>query len=289
MLTYEHDRGRRLHGTSHSRGARARQQDTQNAGRADEKRLGDPLQANQHEQRTQSDGDGGDVHEGPPSEDERRSRDGPGGGGGHAVDECLDRPILGPALEMRRGDHGEQVARQEGAERGDHGAREAGHEVPDEAHRDDDRAGRDHRHRHRVQELSLVQPAELLDDAAVKEGHDGEAAAEDERPGLGEVPADPPQRRPAAGRPDEPGEQARRAGPRPSAVRGAPARGRLRTSKRQGARSDEDPHDLRLRPRRDEAGGGEERSRAGASRPRVRRVSLTALRAMIAMTAAPIP
>ena len=50
--------------------------------------------------------------------------------------------------------------------------------------------GRDHRHGDGVQELVLGQPAVLLDDALVEERHDRQAAAEDERAGLGEEEQD---------------------------------------------------------------------------------------------------
>ena len=50
--------------------------------------------------------------------------------------------------------------------------------------------GRDHRDRDRVEELPLGEPVELVDHAAVQERHDRQAAAEDERAGLGEVPGD---------------------------------------------------------------------------------------------------
>ena len=46
--------------------------------------------------------------------------------------------------------------------------------------------GRDHRDGHRIQELLLGQPAELLDDALVQKRDDRQAAAEDEGPGLRE-------------------------------------------------------------------------------------------------------
>ena len=69
-------------------------------------------------------------------------------------------------------------------------AGEPRHQVADESDGDDDRAGRDHRHGHRVEELVLGEPAVLLDDALVQERHDRQAAAEHERPGLGEEEQD---------------------------------------------------------------------------------------------------
>ena len=60
-------------------------------------------------------------------------------------------------------------------------AERPGDEVADERDRDDDRPRRDHRDRDRVEELPLVEPVELVDDPAVEERHDGEAAPEHER------------------------------------------------------------------------------------------------------------
>ena len=77
-------------------------------------------------------------------------------------------------------DHDEEVDGQEHAERGGRRPGRARHQVADERHRDDDRAGREHRHRHRVEELPLVQPAVLLHDPPVEERHDREPAAEHE-------------------------------------------------------------------------------------------------------------
>ena len=50
--------------------------------------------------------------------------------------------------------------------------------------------GRDHRDRDRVEELPLGEPVELVDDAAVQERDDRQAAAEHERARLGEVERD---------------------------------------------------------------------------------------------------
>ena len=49
-------------------------------------------------------------------------------------------------------------------------------------------SGGKHRHGDGVEELAVVQPAVLSDDAAVQEGHDGQTIAEHERPGLHEEP-----------------------------------------------------------------------------------------------------
>jgi hypothetical protein len=99
------------------------------------------------------------------------------------------------APKVGRGDDREQEAGAEGRERRDAGADRAGDEVADERDRDDDRTRRDHRDRDGVEELLIREPVEAIDDAAVEEGHDGEAAAEHERASLGEVPGDRPQRR----------------------------------------------------------------------------------------------
>ena len=64
--------------------------------------------------------------------------------------------------------------------------------------------GRDHRDRDGVEELPLGEPVELVHDAAVEERDDGQAAAEDERAGLGEVRADPPEHVASGAGPCEP-------------------------------------------------------------------------------------
>ena len=48
-------------------------------------------------------------------------------------------------------------------------------------------------HRHGVEELPVVEPGERLDHAPVQERHDGQPAAEDERPRRREVPPDGPE------------------------------------------------------------------------------------------------
>jgi hypothetical protein len=50
--------------------------------------------------------------------------------------------------------------------------------------------GRDHRDRDRVEELALVEPVVVVDDASVEERDDREATAKDEGPRDGEVPED---------------------------------------------------------------------------------------------------
>jgi hypothetical protein len=69
----------------------------------------------------------------------------------------------------------------------DRSPRNLRHEEADEAGGDDHRAGRDHRHRHGVDELSVGEPVVLLHHPAVEEGHDRQATAEDEAARVGEV------------------------------------------------------------------------------------------------------
>ena len=91
--------------------------------------------------------------------------------------------------------------------------------------------GRDHRDRDRVEELALGEPVVLVDDAAVEERDDRQAAAEHERARLGEVERDLRQqgqrrRRRGRDRGAERGQHARRN----QRGRGRPAQRRGRTS-----------------------------------------------------------
>src|SRR5439155_93325 len=61
---------------------------------------------------------------------------------------------------------------------------EASNEVSDEGGGDDDGPRGDQPNGHGVEELPCRQPMVLVDHAFAEEGHDGEAAAEDERAGL---------------------------------------------------------------------------------------------------------
>src|SRR5262245_10267022 len=77
-------------------------------------------EAQEHEERHQRDGHRGRVHERAPSQDEDGSRDGARGRRRHAVHEGLDPAVAREAPEVRRGDHGEDVAGQERGQGGHH-------------------------------------------------------------------------------------------------------------------------------------------------------------------------
>src|SRR5439155_21828938 len=87
-----------------------------------------------------------------------------------------------PVTDQNRGDEENE---EEGGEKdphgGDDGAPEPGDEVADERRRDDDGTGADHPDRNRHQELPLIEPAGLLDEALLQKGHDDEPAAERQR------------------------------------------------------------------------------------------------------------
>ena len=148
--------------------------------------------------------------------------------GRHAVDEGLAR--VGLSAKRRKYGAGmidEQVAGQEDADRGRGRAERPGDEVADEGDGDDDRPGRDHRDRDRVEELPLGQPVVLVDDAAVEERHDRQAAAEHERARLREVEGDlassVPDARRCAVRPAS-SQPTRREAPRPALAPAGSAR-----------------------------------------------------------------
>jgi len=67
---------------------------------------------------------------------------------------------------------------------GDERAGQARGEIADEGGGDDDRPWGDQAHRDRVDELAAGEPVVLGDDSCAQERDDGQAAAEDERPGL---------------------------------------------------------------------------------------------------------
>ena len=126
----------------------------------------------------------------PARDDDGGARECARGGRGDAEDERGDRGPRGESAHVRgRQDH-EDPDRQEHAECRGRRPRDAADEVADERDRDDDRARRDHRDGDGVEELPLVQPAEVLHDAAVEERDDRESAAEDEGPGLREEKED---------------------------------------------------------------------------------------------------
>lgn len=108
------------------------------------------------------------------------SSDSAHGSGGNAIHERDHAGCLPCFLEVRRRDRGEQVAGQKSRRRCDNRAPEAAGQEADEPGGDNDRAWGDHGHGHGIHKLAIRQPRILLDHAAIKERHDGQATAEDE-------------------------------------------------------------------------------------------------------------
>jgi hypothetical protein len=106
-----------------------------------------------------------------------------------ALDERLDLRVVAVPHEPPAGQHHAKVDRGEDGHRGDDRARPPGGQVPDERRGDDHRPRCDQPYRHRVQELRVGQPVVLVNHAVTQERDDGQAAAEDERTGLNEEPA----------------------------------------------------------------------------------------------------
>jgi hypothetical protein len=79
--------------------------------------------------------------------------------------------------EQGRCDQHEQKRWQEDSDGRDDGAPEAGDEIADKRRGDHDRPRADHADRDCDEELSLVEPAELLHQSLLEEWHDDEAAA----------------------------------------------------------------------------------------------------------------
>src|SRR6266851_964264 len=115
--------------------------------------------------------------------------DGSGGCGGGAFDEGLDLGVVAVPDEPASGHGDAEADGDENGGGGDEGAGQAGDEVADEGGGDDDRPWGDQAHRDGVDELAAGQPVVLDDDSLPQERDDGQAAAEDERPGLEEEQA----------------------------------------------------------------------------------------------------
>src|SRR5258706_2349429 len=203
------------------------------------------------QQRHRHDGDGWNVGDRALAEHD----DGPGDGAdrrrGAAVDESDDGGLLAVLAEIRRGNDGEQVARQERRQSRDHRARKTRHQVADEADGNDHRSRGDHRHRDRVDELSLREPVVLVHHAAIEERHDGEAAAEHESAGLGEEDADLGQDRPILRHADcarrrQMVTQRAETDQTGAAAFGRPSLRRCLDEPREHARGEKDPDDLGL-------------------------------------------
>src|SRR5216683_2345718 len=132
------------------------------------------------------DGGGGEVGDGLAAKDDDGAGDGAGGCCGGALDEGLDLGVVAVPDEPAPGDGDAEVDGGEDGGGGDEGAGQAGGEVADEGGGDDDRPGGDQAHRDGVDELAAGQPVVLGDDSLAQERDDGQAAAEDEGPGLEE-------------------------------------------------------------------------------------------------------
>src|SRR5262249_14548115 len=151
----------------------------------------------------------------------------------------------------RRGERAPEAVEQRRAEsRGD--------EIPDEGRRDDDWPRTHHPHRDGDEELALVQPARLLDQSLLEEGHDHQTAAERERAGFQEERQELAEQRAQAGRrgSSQWGHRKERCGARDGAAaseQGAVVQGA------DDAAPDEDERDLRLDGDGDDEGGGRQR------------------------------
>src|SRR6266702_679261 len=172
---------------------RALRQEAHESLPGDEQRFRDVLEPEDEHQRHNADQHGRHIDQRAPPEDKDGAGDRAGGRRGHTVHECLDGGTRGDASVVGGGEHDDQVHGREHAESGNRGAHRTRHEIPDERHRDDDRAGRDHGDGHGIEELPLGEPAILLHHAPVQKRHDGEPAPEDEQPRGGEVPEDLPE------------------------------------------------------------------------------------------------
>ena len=131
----------------------------------------------------------------------------------------------------------------------------AGDQKADEGHGDDDWSRGDHGDGHGIEELLFAQPPELLHHALIEEGHDGQAAAKDERAGLGEEEQDLPEdvglrggnrQRRVKGRTEQ-----RRASTEHGQASAQPRRRRL-DQQHQESRQEEELRQFRLRHRRDD-------------------------------------
>src|SRR5262249_56726414 len=107
-------------------------------------------------------------------------------GGGRAGYERFDLPVGAVADEPPAGDDDPEVDRGEDGNCGDDCPGQAADEVADKGGGDHDGPGGDEAHGDGVEELAGGQPVVLDDHALAQERHDGQAAAEDERAGLGE-------------------------------------------------------------------------------------------------------
>src|SRR3989454_6549349 len=164
--------------------------------RRDDHRFGQLPYLPEQQDRDQQHGERRNIGDGALAEHDDRAGDGAHRGRGDTVDESDDPRPFSVLVEVRRRNDGEQVAGQKGGKRGHGCTRKPGDEITDEAHRDDHGPRRDHRHRHRVDELALVQPVVLVHHASVEERHDRKAAAEHEGPGFAEEQSDLQEERP---------------------------------------------------------------------------------------------
>jgi hypothetical protein len=83
------------------------------------------------------------------------------------------------------------IAREKHTQRGAQATQWTRDQISDERYGDDHWPRRDHGYRHRIEELPLVQPVELIDHAAVKERNNRQTASKNESASLGEVQEDP--------------------------------------------------------------------------------------------------
>src|SRR4029077_12853095 len=101
-----------------------------------------------------------------------------------ALDESLNVAVGAVPREERRDQEDEEKRGQKDPDSCRQRAAEAGTEITHKRRRNHDRARTDHADGDSHQEVALAQPAVLLHDALLQEGHDDKTAAKSKRAGL---------------------------------------------------------------------------------------------------------
>src|SRR6266851_2532097 len=160
-------------------------QDAGDCAEGDENWFGN-LAPEEQAEREGCDGGSGDVSDGLAAQHHDGAGDGARGCCGGAFDEGFDLRVVAVPDEPASRDGDAEIDGNEDRGGGDEGAGKARHEVADEGGGDDDRPWGDQANRDGVDELAAGQPVVLGDDSLAQERDDGQAAAEDEGPGLEE-------------------------------------------------------------------------------------------------------
>src|SRR5436190_6749403 len=263
------------------------QKQANDAGRRDKCRFGNALHPHNDSERDCADQNGRKIDQGPPAQHDHRACDRTCSGRRDSVDEGLDARALGKVAKVRCREDSHEVHRREHTD-GRHGRPEwSRNEVPDERHGDHDRTRRDHRNGDRIQELPLREPMELLHDAPCGNGTIASPLPNTNSPAAAKyantfqsIPTDAAPVRPAV---SHPGHNATS-----SVLVGSGGRARARTSRGMSPKATKTQmislavHAVTMRLTA-------KSPQSSRSRSSVRRASLAALHAIIAMTAAPIP